>query len=48
VTPVFTVVPGEQGLTVQRKQVETGETRQGRVAVVGGLPRATASSVPAK
>jgi membrane fusion protein (multidrug efflux system) len=34
---VFTVVPGEQGLTVQRKQVETGETRQGRVAVVGGL-----------
>ena len=34
---VFTVVPGEQGLTVQRKQVETGEARQGRVAVVGGL-----------
>jgi membrane fusion protein (multidrug efflux system) len=30
-------VQGEQGLTVQRKQVETGETRQGRVAVVSGL-----------
>ena len=34
---VFTVVQGEQGLTVQRKQVETGESRQGRVAVVSGL-----------
>ena len=34
---VFTVVPGEQGTTVQRKQVETGETRQGRVAITGGL-----------
>jgi membrane fusion protein (multidrug efflux system) len=36
---VFVVVSGEQGLTVQRKQVETGERRQGRVAVQGGLAR---------
>jgi membrane fusion protein (multidrug efflux system) len=34
---VFLVVQGEQGLTVQRRQVETGETRKGRVAVAGGL-----------
>jgi membrane fusion protein (multidrug efflux system) len=34
---VFTVVQGEQGLTVQRKQVETGETRRGRVAIASGL-----------
>lgn len=34
---VFALVQGEQGLTVQRKQVETGETRQGRVAIVSGL-----------
>jgi membrane fusion protein (multidrug efflux system) len=34
---VFIVVQGEQGLTVQRRQVETGESRQGRVAVLSGL-----------
>lgn len=34
---VFMVVQAEQGLTVQRRQVETGETREGRVAVVSGL-----------
>jgi membrane fusion protein (multidrug efflux system) len=34
---VFTVAQGEQGPTVQRKQVETGETRHGRVAVTSGL-----------
>ena len=34
---VFTVVQGEQGLRVQRRQVATGEARQGRVAVASGL-----------
>lgn len=34
---VFMVVAGEQGLTVQRRQIETGGTRQGRVAIASGL-----------
>jgi len=34
---VFVVVEGEQGLTVQRRQIETGESRQGRVAITKGL-----------
>jgi membrane fusion protein (multidrug efflux system) len=34
---VFVVEPGEQGLTVQRRQVKTGETRSGRVQIVEGL-----------
>lgn len=34
---VFVVVPGEQGLTVQRRQIETGETRAGRVQITKGL-----------
>lgn len=34
---VFIVVQGEQGMTVQRKQVETGQSRQGRVAIASGL-----------
>lgn len=34
---VFVVEPGEQGLTVQRRQVETGENRAGRVSVKSGL-----------
>lgn len=34
---VFLVLSGEQGLSVQRRQVATGETRQGRVAVASGL-----------
>lgn len=34
---VFVVQSGEKGLTVQRKQIETGETREGRVQIVKGL-----------
>jgi membrane fusion protein (multidrug efflux system) len=34
---VFVVESGEQGLTVQRRQVKTGETRRGRVQIVEGL-----------
>jgi len=34
---VFVVSDGEQGLTVQRRQVQTGEVRDGRVAVTEGL-----------
>lgn len=34
---VFVVESGEQGLTVQRRQIETGETREGRVQIVKGL-----------
>ena len=34
---VFVVQSGESGLTVQRRQVETGEVREGRVAVTSGL-----------
>jgi len=34
---VFTVEPREGGPTVQRRQVETGEVREGRVAVRSGL-----------
>jgi membrane fusion protein (multidrug efflux system) len=34
---VFVVTPGAPGPTVQRRQVETGEVREGRVAVVSGL-----------
>ncbi len=34
---VFVVEAGEQGLTVQRRQVETGESRSGRVSVKSGL-----------
>jgi membrane fusion protein (multidrug efflux system) len=34
---VFVVQEGAQGLTVQRRQVETGETRAGRVAILHGL-----------
>jgi membrane fusion protein (multidrug efflux system) len=36
---VFLIAQGEQGPTVQRKQVETGETRQGRVAITSGLAK---------
>ena len=34
---VFIVESGAQGLTVQSRQVETGETRKGRVEIVKGL-----------
>ncbi|HNP52260.1 MAG TPA: efflux RND transporter periplasmic adaptor subunit [Nitrosomonas nitrosa] len=34
---VFVIKSGEQGLTVQRQQIETGETRTGRVQIVRGL-----------
>lgn len=34
---VFVVAPGEHGLMVQRRQIEVGETRNGRVQVVKGL-----------
>lgn len=34
---VFVVTEGEGGLTVARRQIETGQTRAGRVAVVSGL-----------
>ena len=34
---VFEVLEGEQGLTVQRRQIETGESRQGRVEIRSGL-----------
>jgi membrane fusion protein (multidrug efflux system) len=34
---VFVVEPGEAGPVVQRRQVETGEVRDGRVAVLSGL-----------
>ncbi|WP_305907947.1 efflux RND transporter periplasmic adaptor subunit [Methylomarinum sp. Ch1-1] len=34
---VFVVESGEQVLTVQRHQVETGETREGRVQILKGL-----------
>ena len=34
---VFVVESGEQGLTVQRRQVKTGETREGRVQIIEGL-----------
>lgn len=33
----FVVTPGKDGMTVERRQVETGETRDGKVAVLGGL-----------
>ena len=34
---VFVIKSSEQGLTVQRQQIETGETRAGRVQIVRGL-----------
>jgi membrane fusion protein (multidrug efflux system) len=34
---VFVVESGDRGLTVQRKQVETAEVREGRVAIASGL-----------
>jgi len=34
---VFVVESGEQGLTVKRRQIETGETRNGRVRITNGL-----------
>ncbi len=34
---VFVVESGAQGLTVQRRQVKTGETREGRVQIIEGL-----------
>lgn len=34
---VFTVTSGEKGLTVQLKQVATGETRDGRIEIIKGL-----------
>ncbi|MCW5598740.1 MAG: efflux RND transporter periplasmic adaptor subunit [Nitrosomonas sp.] len=34
---VFVIKSGEQGLAVQRQQIETGETRAGRVQIVRGL-----------
>ncbi|MDJ0870357.1 MAG: efflux RND transporter periplasmic adaptor subunit [Gammaproteobacteria bacterium] len=34
---VFVVVEGDDGMTVQRRQIETGESRQGRIVVRGGL-----------
>ncbi|MFQ5661453.1 MAG: efflux RND transporter periplasmic adaptor subunit [Gammaproteobacteria bacterium] len=34
---VFVVIPGDHGLTVQRRQIETGERRQGRVEIRAGL-----------
>ncbi|HNO74038.1 efflux RND transporter periplasmic adaptor subunit [Nitrosomonas mobilis] len=34
---VFVVAPGEHGLIVQRRQIEAGETRNGRVQIVKGL-----------
>lgn len=34
---VFVIKSSEQGLTVQRQQIETGETRTGRVQIVRGL-----------
>lgn len=34
---VFVVTGGQEGLTVQRRQVKTGEVRQGRVAILEGL-----------
>ena len=34
---VFILTEGEGGLTVDRRQIETGQTRHGRVAVVSGL-----------
>ncbi len=34
---VFLVLEGEDGMTVQRRQIETGESRQGRIVVRGGL-----------
>ncbi len=34
---VFVVESGEQGLTVQRRLVETSETRKGRVQIIKGL-----------
>jgi membrane fusion protein (multidrug efflux system) len=36
---VFVVETGTQGLTVQSRQIETGETREGRVEIVKGLSR---------
>ena len=34
---VFVIEEGDGGLTVQRTQVETGETRDGQIAVLSGL-----------
>jgi membrane fusion protein (multidrug efflux system) len=34
---VFLVLPGERGRIVQRRQIVTGETRQGRVEIIRGL-----------
>jgi membrane fusion protein (multidrug efflux system) len=34
---VFVIESGKQGLTVQLKQIEAGETREGRVEIVKGL-----------
>lgn len=34
---VFVIQSGEKDLTVQRRQIETGETREGRVQIIKGL-----------
>lgn len=36
---VFVIEKGEQGLLVQNRQVETGQTREGRVEIISGLKR---------
>ncbi len=34
---VFVIEPGEQGLIVQNRQIETGQTRDGRIEIISGL-----------